>query len=353
MLSSPARTGPTRRASGTGRHTMPPTSVPDYYDDEEPRRNIGKIVAVVAGVVAVLALAGFALSQIFGGPAQPRQVAVPPMANQTELAARNQLINLDLRPTVVNEPSDTVGRGQVVRSDPAEGALVPEGASVTLVVSTGPAEVRIRALAGLTPEDAQAQIVEDGLVVGTVEQRDTTDADLVGRVISSDPAGGVTVAAGATVNLVVGREVTTREVPSVEGQNLDQARQTLASAGFTDVEDEQVDGAGEEGEVLGTTPRAGQRAEPGATITIQVSRGNQVTVPNLDGLDRDAAIQSLREAGFTGEGIREQQRSIDDPNRDGRVIEQSISPGEVFEDGDQLVITYGDANGGGGDDGDN
>jgi serine/threonine-protein kinase len=353
MLASPTRTGPTRRiGGGGGRHTMPPTAVPDYYDDEEPRRGVGRIVAIVAAALLVLALAGFALAQIFGGPAPPVQVAVPPMANQTEQDARNQLINLDLRPAAVSEPSDTVARGLVVRSDPPEGALVNAASSVTLVVSTGPAEVRIRALTGLTPQEAQAQIVEDGLVVGPVEERDTTDSNLVGRVISSDPAGGVTVPAGATVSLVVGREVTTREVPPVEGQNLDQARQTLAAAGFTDVEDTEVDGAGEEGEVLGTDPRAGQRVEPGTTITIQVSRGNQVTVPDLDGLDQNAVIQSLREAGFTsGDGIREQLRSVDDPRQDGRVIEQSIAPGEPFEDGDQLVITYGDANGGGGGNG--
>jgi eukaryotic-like serine/threonine-protein kinase len=215
---------------------------------------------------------------------------------------------------VVEAESPVEQTGLVLSTDPPAGTEVAERSTVVLTVGTGPSEVRIGALAGLTREEAEAQLVQDGLVLGQVSEEDTTNANQVGTVLRSDPAAGVTVPAGTPVALVIGREVTTVAVPDVAGQSLDQARQTLQSAGFTDVRDEEVDGGGEEGDVLGTNPAAGQRVQPGTAVTIQVSRGNQVIVPDLVGLDRGSALDTLREAGFDAGDVREQERTVVDGN---------------------------------------
>jgi eukaryotic-like serine/threonine-protein kinase len=345
MMAPPPRTASTRRIGGTGRHTLPPAAVPAYYDDEDDRRGsgTGRIVAIVLGVVAALALVGFVLSQVFGGPAQPRQFALPNVVGQQQEAARSALLLENLNPTVnlVESPEDQ--RGLVISTDPPAGTQVAERTAVTLNVGAGPSEVRVGPLTGLTQEDAEAQLVSDLLVVGTITEEDTRNADEVGRVLRSDPSPGSTVAPGTPVNLVIGREVTTIGVPNVAGQSVDQARQTLQQAGFTNIQQEDVDGGGEQGQVLGTDPAAGQQAEPGAEITIQVSRGNEQTVPDLVGLTRDEAVDALNEAGFNGGQVQFEERDVEDPNQDNRVVEQSIDAGDTLEDGDRLVVTLGDA----------
>ncbi len=348
MLDSPARTGPTRRIGNTGRHTMPPAAVPAYYDDEPRGGSLGKKIGIAAATLLALVLVGFVAFQFFAPPPAAVPVPVPPMAGQTEQNAKNQLINAGLRPatTSATEASDTVERGLVIRTDPAEGTPVAADSTVTLVVSSGPSEVRVGALIGKTEDEARALLEDDGLVLGTVTPQDTQDESQVGRVLSSNPAAGQPVAPGTPVNLVVGRQVTTIQVPDLRGQNLDQARQTLQQAGFTEVDDDEVDGGGNEGDVLGTDPAAGQRVEPDTRITIQVSRGNQLEVPDLLGLSLDDATRTLGEAGFNQGQVRFQERSGVGEEDDNRVVDQSIGAGQNLEDGDQLVVTIGDAGNG-------
>jgi serine/threonine-protein kinase len=318
--------------------------VPAYYDDEDDRRRgTGRMVAIVLGVVGALALVGFVLSQVFGGPAAPRQLLLPNVVGQQQEVARSALLAENLTPTVVPVESPIEQKGLVVSTDPAPGTPVAERTPVTISVGSGPSQVRVGALTGLTQREAEAQLVAEGLAVGEVTQRDTTNPDEVGRVLSSNPTPGSTVAAGSAVSLVIGREVTTRQIPDVAGQSVDQARQTLQQAGFTNVQQEDVDGGGEQGTVVGTDPAAGQRVEPSTEITIQVSRGNQPTVPDLLGRTRDEAVDLLNAARFNNGQVRFEEEEVEDPSLDNRVIEQSVDPGQALEDGDRLVITLGDA----------
>ena len=165
------------------------------------------------------------------------------------------------------------------------------------------------------------------------------------RIIRSTPVAGAEAPGGSAVAVVVGTRPTTREVPSVAGQSVSQAEQTLQAAGFTDVNQEQVDGGGESGDVLGTNPAAGTQADPASTITIQVSRGNELTVPGLIGLSRGDAVRALNQAGFSNGDVRFQERDSSE-SQDGKVIEQSVGEGETLQDGDQLVVTIGDGGGG-------
>lgn len=334
--------GGTRRLNG--RQPVPAEPVTDYYDDEEPRRRTGRIIGILAAVAVALALIGFVAFQIFSGPPAPERVTVPPMINQEVTAAQNLLITNDLRPRVVEEPSEDVEQGFVIRSDPAGGVVVNVGSEVVLYVSSGPESVRVAALAGRTVEEARTELEGDGLTLGEQSTQETQDSSQIGVIISSDPAAGVLVPGGSAVNVVVGVEPTTVPVPTV-GQDAAQARATLEEAGFQ-VEETEVDGGGERGTVLGTSPAAGQQVSPGSTVTLQLSRGNQVTVPDLVGLSRDDAVDRLNEAGFRNDDVQFQERSVSDRGQDDEVIEQSISPGQTLTEGQRLFVTIGDFGGG-------
>ena len=232
-----------------------------------------------------------------------------------------------------------------MRTDPSGGTQVVERQAVTLYVGAGPGVQPTPRLAGLTEDEARARLEERGLTLGEVTTEETPDADLIGRVIRSTPDAGVDAEVGTPVAIVIGTEVTAVDIPNVDGQGSQQARQALEGAGFT-VEEQEVDGPGDQGVVLSTSPGGGTQAAPGSTVTMQVSRGNQLTVPDLMGQSQDEAIDTLTDAGFTNSDVRLQQRQVSDSSQDDEVIEQSVAPGETLGDGEQLVVTIGDGGGG-------
>jgi membrane peptidoglycan carboxypeptidase len=69
----------------------------------------------------------------------PTQVAVPDVRQGTlEADAKAALIAAGLQPAVTNQTSATVAAGRVISVDPVPGTLVAPGATVTVVVSSGP-----------------------------------------------------------------------------------------------------------------------------------------------------------------------------------------------------------------------
>jgi serine/threonine-protein kinase len=151
---------------------------------------------------------------------------------------------------------------------------------------------------------------------------------------------------------VIGKEQTTVAVPDVSGQTEDQAKQTLSDAGFQ-TQSTEVDGAGEEGSVVGTNPQAGTRVEKGSTITLQVSKGNRAEMPNVVGQTVDDAARTLSAAGIT-KNVQAQGQQVSDPSQDDRVLAQSVPAGTAIDpDNTRITLTIGQSgDGGGGDDGD-
>ncbi len=181
------------------------------------------------------------------------------------------------RPTTKPEASATVAAGQAVATDPPAGSELKVGGAVTVLVSSGPAPVRVPDLTGQTREGAEAAIANAGLTVGSVTSR-ASASQTPGTVLSQSPGSGTSLAAGAKVDLVVAKAPREIAVPGVVGQNEAQAAAALGAAGFvpktapaTTTEAAQV------GVVLQQSPAAGVRARKGATVTIAV--GAQTTTP--------------------------------------------------------------------------
>jgi len=98
-------------------------------------------------------------------------------------------------------PADT-DRGVVVSTRPPEGTLRPPGARVDLVVSRGPAAVRIPEVAGLTEAVARERIEAAGLRIGLVSKR-LDPRGRPGTVLSQRPNPGSFLPKGGRVDLVV------------------------------------------------------------------------------------------------------------------------------------------------------
>ncbi|MEU7816281.1 Stk1 family PASTA domain-containing Ser/Thr kinase [Pseudonocardia sp. NPDC049154] len=336
-------TAATRRISGGGRHAPPP---PQSWEDEEPPRRTGRTVAIVVAVIAALGLIGFFAYQVLGGPAQPDQVAVPNVVGQDPDAARTAVVNAGLLVDLKQEPSDVAQTNKVTRTDPGSNVQVAERSRVTIYVGTGPASATVPALTGKTADEAASLLEQRGLKLGEQNTQETSDSSLVGKIISSTPAAGVDAPGGSAVAVVVGTKQTTVAVPDVTGQSEDQAKSTLANSGFTSVQTQNVDGGGQEGTVVGTNPAAGTRVAPGTTITLQISRGNQVQMPNVVGQSVNDAVDQLRSAGIRNYQLQATQ--VNDSSQNNRVVQTDPSAGRSVDPDETVTLVVGQSSNSGG-----
>jgi serine/threonine-protein kinase len=132
----------------------------------------------------------------------PSAVAVPNVRGQTEEDAISILEDAGFVVDVADVPSDTVDEGIVISQDPAEGSEAEPGDTITISVSTGPAETEMPNVIGENADAAQAQLEDMGLNVTQVPA-DEDCGQPPGTVCDQDPAEGTPVTSGDSVTLFV------------------------------------------------------------------------------------------------------------------------------------------------------
>ncbi|MQA14824.1 MAG: Stk1 family PASTA domain-containing Ser/Thr kinase [Pseudonocardiaceae bacterium] len=309
----------------------------DDVPERRSRRGIWVLAAVVAA--AIIAFLLFVFTDLFGS-GQP-QVAVPNVTGQPVQVAKQELNASGLQTRQVSVPSTPEQRGRVIETQPPAGAEVDEGSTVTLRVGAGPAQVEVPNLVGLTPDEARGALSEVGLRLspGPPAEQVVQDENQLGQVISSSPPAGEQVSDGSTVRITIGVEPDTVSVPGTVGSNVDQARSNIQGAGLQAVV-QQVDSAEPQGRVLSQDPRGGAEVEVGSTVTLQVSRGNLLQMPDLLGLNEQQAEQTLRGLGWTGT-LNVRQVPVDDSDQEGVVVAQDVPAGTTFTTDQTITVDIG------------
>ncbi len=218
-------------------------------------------------------------------------VTTPDTAGLTETEARQAIIDAGLSVgTVTSQPSDDVAIGDVVRTEPGAGISITEGSSVSIVLSSGSAEVSVPTTAGATQTDAQAALIDAGLVLGgvTLEVSNNVPA---GQVIRSTPAAGSTVPRDSNVVLIISTGPADVSVPNVLNLEeaiavLDLEAAGLVAGDITGAPDMNVPF----GRVIEQSPVAGVMVSANTPVDIVVSLGPEnIMVPDVTGLSEGAA----------------------------------------------------------------
>lgn len=136
------------------------------------------------------------------------QKTVPDVSGKDSADAANELGQAGFKTRTSREPSATVESGKVIRTDPAAGTRVEEGATITMIVSSGEEQVTVPNVVGKTAAEARATIEAAGLVYkeGTPAPSNASDD---GRVVSQNPSGDTKAEKGATVTVRLGKSVNT------------------------------------------------------------------------------------------------------------------------------------------------
>jgi eukaryotic-like serine/threonine-protein kinase len=203
----------------------------------------------------------------------PGNVRVPSVEDLPQARAVKELTKVDLKANIDTEPSDSVRKGVAIRTVPREGTEVERGTRVRLFVSSGPEEVTVPDVTGLSRTSAESRLEGEGLEVAVEEQDSSEPQD---QVIAQEPGGGTRVERGQRVTITVssGREQV--RVPNVVGLPPDEAAGELRAEGLDVVKRERaVSDPGQEGTVIDQRPRAGADVDRGRAVVIVVGRLEQ------------------------------------------------------------------------------
>ncbi len=224
---------------------------------------------------------------------------VPPVSSLTVDEATVILAPLELGVEVVEEFSEDIPVGVVIRTDPAIGEKARKGSPVTLIVSKGQERYVIPSdLAGQDPKDASSALEALTLIIaGTNEVFD--ELIPAGKVVSTDPVGGTSVKRETPVTILVSKGPAPVEVPPIIGTLITDATTTLGAIGLTTetIREDFDDSAA--GTILSTDPIPGTTVPKGTVIKVVLSKGPVlVDVPNVVGMDVATATTTLQAAGF-------------------------------------------------------
>jgi len=311
----------------------------DPEEEDERNRRRRWIIAAIAAVLIGL-LVGFALTR-------DTDTEVPSVTgNQLNVAIA--LLQQDgFSVGDVKRVERDAAANTVLEQDPA--ASPPDASldcafitffcskpQVTLTVSAGPGSSKVPATAGLSQEEASEKLEAAGFEVD-VEAVNSKSVE-EGLVVKSNPSGGSTATNGSTVTLVVSRGPKLAKVPVLVGSQRRLAVQQIRGRGLTPSVSEEEDSS-PAGEVISQSPSAGTEVEPGSTVSIVVSSGEeQPTVPNTIGRLRAEAVEAIRGAGLTP-SVEEEETEV--PGKAGRVLDQFPPPGSELKPGDTVTITVG------------
>jgi beta-lactam-binding protein with PASTA domain len=191
----------------------------------------------------------------------------PALVGQPLDAVQTALNALPIGQTTTDQFSDDVDQGSVIGFDPQPGTELKRGDTVTIVVSSGRAPVKVPNVVGQSPDAAQGTLEQLGFAV----ERDAgRSADVgKGQVMAVKPGPGDDAQRyGSTVTITVSEGLPQVAIPDVTGKNRDEATAILQKAGLK-VEVTQFFG----NRVLRQTPNAGETVDIGTSVTILVTFG--------------------------------------------------------------------------------
>ena len=118
------------------------------------------------------------------------------------------LASHDIKCEVVEEYSDDVEEGKVIRTDPEAGAELEKGATLTVYISKGKQKddnenVSVPGLLGMTKDQAEKALTEKGLSIGSVNEVESTAE--AGSVVWQSQDAGAEVAKGTVVNIQISK----------------------------------------------------------------------------------------------------------------------------------------------------
>ena len=239
------------------------------YFDKHPRRKN----AFIALCLILVMFASFGITALISNLTRKKDVNIPNLVGMKLEEAETLLKDQKFDYEVVEEYSEEVEEGYIIKQDPAyiENFKVKEKSHITIVVSKGTMVVEMPDLIGLLKEEAERTLEEVGLTAEFIEEKSTKVEE--GKIVRQEIKAKEKVNAGKTVKVFVsiGTGVKQVTMPYVVGKNKDEAKSELEALNLKVVLVEEVT-SGEAGKVLKQSVEVGNKVDEGTTIKLSVSK---------------------------------------------------------------------------------
>ena len=255
---------------------------------------------------------------------------------------KNITTQLDLkRSNVMRESSGTTKRKRKVSTRVKRNRAIALLIVLTIVAASwykisGPGnKIAIPSLAGMTQKQAAKTVAELGLSVDVTEKVFSEDVP-IGKVITSDPAGGGRVAMAGTVHLIISKGKERIEVPELVGLTIELATAALNEKNLKIGRvTEKYSPTLEAGLLIDGNPASGSEVRKDSTVDLIVSKGiEQVELANFQGKTSDQAQSELTAAGL----IVSSKYEYSDTIPVGTVISQTPSDVATVGKGEKVLL---------------
>lgn len=203
-------------------------------------------------------------------------------------------------------------------------------------------EIEVPDLTGYTLEEAREELEGLGLQMEEGEPVYSPDQE-EGKITSQSPVGGTMVKEGRVITVYVSLGVKDNVVPNILERDYNDVAEYLEQYGFELGVVKVVTSQLPKDTIISQDPEAGTVAEAGTKINVEVSDGQgkeMVPVPQLVGLDVDAAKAALEAAGLSLGSVTYEESETVEKNY---VISQSHQKGTEVEEGTAIsfVVSKG------------
>ncbi len=225
------------------------------------------------------------------------------------------------------EFSENIEKGHVINSNPKQEATVKPDEMVTLTISKGK-EIKVPDLKNKTMSYVTKWMVENNLQINYKDKYDSKIKS--GRVIESNYKKGDIIEEGTTI------DITFSKGPLVM-KKFDNINDFKSWADTNQIKyeiKEEFNENLEKDKIIKTSIEEGKNINLEDTITVYVSKGKAVTIPNFNGMTKKEAQNECDKLGIKCTFKEEYSTKSS-----GKVINQSIAEGTQISKGDTIVIT--------------
>ena len=197
----------------------------------------------------------------------PEMIQVPNVIGKPEAEAFKTLEAAGFSPRALpSEFNKDVPANTVYKQTPGGDEKAIKGAIVSYVVSRGTELAVVPDVSGKKQSTAKSTLEKAGFKVAVKD--DNSDSVGVGKVISQNPQGAVSVAKGSTVTITISKGPATATVQDVIGMAEEPARVQLESLGFKVTIIYEMHTSS--GLVIDQAPKGPTQAALGSTVTLKV-----------------------------------------------------------------------------------